>query len=433
MDQNHPHFKTLQAVAPMETGIIINEWYTIEEYIHRRGDYLRNVPDYANYGNAIFMLTRNHANDIFKSESEQLSVQEVRRRELTANVDPLLPLPTTNNMSTIDNFASYGPTEWKAPNDTVPAGSPHLNSQIQSMASNSGQATAPAPEATHVTNNNTSLHNSLDNPQPKPAASTYTMGNILSLASTIVNPKESLPDKAGNPVRKPSKPPASIPVTVKSNMSGPSALANSPMSVAVKPQTKKQPIEKPVAADYATPGPSSDGVQQPKTLKRKEPAGPVPNPRRNAAAGIAAGPSTKKRKLEPQSSPMEAIIAGTALPKNKDEAIKAAGVRYRRLAASEQPTRKRTRPADLLPEFFHPANYAKGEEEESVRCICGVTEDDGKNMISCDECSVWQHTECMREGVPEDVDNGDYSCHVCDPFVHRRVIAEMRKAKVSEE
>ena len=34
-----------------------------------------------------------------------------------------------------------------------------------------------------------------------------------------------------------------------------------------------------------------------------------------------------------------------------------------------------------------------------TRCVCGFTHDDGY-MICCDECSVWQHVECMRVRRP---------------------------------
>lgn len=33
-----------------------------------------------------------------------------------------------------------------------------------------------------------------------------------------------------------------------------------------------------------------------------------------------------------------------------------------------------------------------------TRCICGFTHDDGY-MIACDQCSVWQHVECMKVGT----------------------------------
>ena len=33
-----------------------------------------------------------------------------------------------------------------------------------------------------------------------------------------------------------------------------------------------------------------------------------------------------------------------------------------------------------------------------TRCICTFTHDDGY-MICCDDCSVWQHVECMKVSI----------------------------------
>ena len=57
------------------------------------------------------------------------------------------------------------------------------------------------------------------------------------------------------------------------------------------------------------------------------------------------------------------------------------------------------------------------EEEEDygdyvTRCICDFKHDDGY-MICCDECSVWQHVECMQvdpKNLPE-----NYLCEECEP------------------
>ena len=83
-----------------------------------------------------------------------------------------------------------------------------------------------------------------------------------------------------------------------------------------------------------------------------------------------------------------------------------------------------------MPEFFNTANFVKGEEEDSVRCVCGALRDDGDTMIACDSCNVWQHNTCMREAVPEDTVNGRYLCHVCDPFAHRALIARLRRGNL---
>ncbi|KAL6653032.1 hypothetical protein ACP70R_011957 [Stipagrostis hirtigluma subsp. patula] len=46
----------------------------------------------------------------------------------------------------------------------------------------------------------------------------------------------------------------------------------------------------------------------------------------------------------------------------------------------------------------------------TVDCSCGVTFDDGEEMVSCDECNVWVHTRCARyvRGV-----HTSFSCHNC--------------------
>ncbi|WAR00391.1 ASH1L-like protein [Mya arenaria] len=50
------------------------------------------------------------------------------------------------------------------------------------------------------------------------------------------------------------------------------------------------------------------------------------------------------------------------------------------------------------------------EEEEVIRCICGIYKDEGL-MIQCEKCYIWQHTDCMK--VKGDEDN--YLCDECEP------------------
>ena len=73
-----------------------------------------------------------------------------------------------------------------------------------------------------------------------------------------------------------------------------------------------------------------------------------------------------------------------------------------------------------MPEFFDPANFAPGWEDESVRCVCGAVDDDGEKMLQCEGCKVWQHVKCMG-GEPK-----RYLCQVCDPWTHRELVAELR-------
>lgn len=100
---------TLRAAAVMEgDGSVLDEHYTFEEYIHRRGTYLGRLPEYSKIPNACF-IARHHAAEIFDDEKQLLKVEEVRMRELEHEFDPLLPLPTTSNTATIDSFKTCPP------------------------------------------------------------------------------------------------------------------------------------------------------------------------------------------------------------------------------------------------------------------------------------------------------------------------------------
>ena len=42
------------------------------------------------------------------------------------------------------------------------------------------------------------------------------------------------------------------------------------------------------------------------------------------------------------------------------------------------------------------------------------------------------HVDCIGEAVPKNLENDDYLCHMCDPFVHRRVLQGIRKDAVAK-
>ncbi|PIK39100.1 putative histone-lysine N-methyltransferase ASH1L-like [Apostichopus japonicus] len=50
------------------------------------------------------------------------------------------------------------------------------------------------------------------------------------------------------------------------------------------------------------------------------------------------------------------------------------------------------------------------EEEEVIRCLCGLYIDEGL-MIQCEKCLVWQHCDCLGTAEPEE----RYLCEQCDP------------------
>ncbi|RWW40697.1 hypothetical protein BHE74_00053875 [Ensete ventricosum] len=56
-----------------------------------------------------------------------------------------------------------------------------------------------------------------------------------------------------------------------------------------------------------------------------------------------------------------------------------------------------------------------GDGSWTVDCSCGVTFDDGEEMVSCDECGVWVHTRCSRyvRGEPS------FACHNCKAAARR--------------
>ncbi|GJQ68942.1 putative histone-lysine N-methyltransferase [Trypoxylus dichotomus] len=56
------------------------------------------------------------------------------------------------------------------------------------------------------------------------------------------------------------------------------------------------------------------------------------------------------------------------------------------------------------------SNKKKGEEEDVIRCICGMFRDEGL-MIQCERCLVWQHCECVKA----DPSAASYHCERCVP------------------
>jgi hypothetical protein len=63
------------------------------------------------------------------------------------------------------------------------------------------------------------------------------------------------------------------------------------------------------------------------------------------------------------------------------------------------------------------------EPEETIRCICGTSEEQnvGRTMICCGSYSVWQHNSCMN--LSEDHNPDEYFCEECRPRDHQDLVA----------
>ncbi len=55
-------------------------------------------------------------------------------------------------------------------------------------------------------------------------------------------------------------------------------------------------------------------------------------------------------------------------------------------------------------------NFTGDEEEDVIRCICGLYNDEGM-MIQCERCLVWQHCDCVHADTKAE----DYLCERCNP------------------
>lgn len=130
----------LREAALLEgSGEVLHEWYEFEKYVSRRGDQLARHPDFRHLRSTHY-VARKHALEIFPSEQDELSVEEIRRREIETFQDPLTVLPTTANTQTIDDYGSYGSEEWKP-------GSTNGSAAAQAGAHGSAPVTQPQTAA----------------------------------------------------------------------------------------------------------------------------------------------------------------------------------------------------------------------------------------------------------------------------------------------
>ncbi|EED23412.1 PHD finger domain protein, putative [Talaromyces stipitatus ATCC 10500] len=75
---------------------------------------------------------------------------------------------------------------------------------------------------------------------------------------------------------------------------------------------------------------------------------------------------------------------------------------------------------------------SEGNEEEIIRCICGEYEEEEdieRDMICCDQCSAWQHNDCMGLTFAKGEEPEEYYCEQCKPENHRELLEKMARGE----
>ena len=75
-----------------------------------------------------------------------------------------------------------------------------------------------------------------------------------------------------------------------------------------------------------------------------------------------------------------------------------------------------------------PSEGGEEDEEELIRCICGKYEEEEdveRDMICCDNCSAWQHNDCMGLTFTKGHEPDLYYCEKCRPENHKILLAKI--------
>lgn len=113
-DEIYDKAKALYEVAVHEGGgSILKDYYTIFEYRDRRAKFFDKLPGWSRRPRDIYEMVKRDSNLFFDEDdpTRQMDALEVRERELEHQFEVLLPLPTTANTQTIDNFKTCPPID----------------------------------------------------------------------------------------------------------------------------------------------------------------------------------------------------------------------------------------------------------------------------------------------------------------------------------
>ncbi|KAL7423378.1 SET domain-containing protein 3 [Cryptotrichosporon argae] len=98
--------------------------------------------------------------------------------------------------------------------------------------------------------------------------------------------------------------------------------------------------------------------------------------------------------------------------------------------ASPKAKPKRKRNATAGPSRAARPVHWMGEDNGIIRCICGITEDDGFT-IQCEGCNAWEHGQCFGH-LDEASAPDNYFCELCDPRPFDAVGARQRQLDARE-
>lgn len=360
-------------------GRVVNEWYSLKEYTKRRLGFLGNHPAFRG-ATRLLPGIESAGKEVFAGQQETLSAQQVRARELVCEIDPLLPLSTTTNTDTLDDFQGYPADEW------VPGfiASPIPREDTPATPAMSASSAAEPPHY--------SAHSGVAAVGHRPISVPVKTPQSLKRAAPTDGDDEDSDETQSN----------------HSDSSEESSPAPQPPRKRVKTQTAPAPA--PAPARTAT-----------KKLNLKAPA---KQPAQAAPPAFFVD--------------YEKIISGEILPRSRDQAKEAARRRLQKLNANLPATQHPDHP----PEFFNRRNFSAYEQQQitngdgPVRCVCGNYDAPRgcEIWVGCEtpECHVWQHAQCMtgKDEEPKKEKSGkdlDYYCQVCDPWYHRKLLQRFRQ------
>ncbi|CAI7570207.1 unnamed protein product [Penicillium glandicola] len=129
--------------------------------------------------------------------------------------------------------------------------------------------------------------------------------------------------------------------------------------------------------------------------------------------------------------PEDRLTARLDEPRRSGRATKG---QHKNLELPDDPAKKskskspKEKSAKLSAEPTPAPSEADGDDEEIIRCICGEYEEEEdveRDMICCDQCSAWQHNDCMGLTFTKGQEPDQYYCEQCRPENHTSLLAKI--------